>query len=436
MSALSKGEKERFEKFLASLPSDRKKALYTRFRQMDAEERNVAIRRILAKTEAGRKTNGSSVQKNKPQNAASAQKVPGRPQGKPEGQPQGKSSPQQRTKPVQGNAVRQKSLTKTAPVQSHAVKEQDKRNTRPNFNRIVNVLTVIVALGCLATLALTYFTNREDIDGLFARNETTVTTSATDTSSDDTEAAASASESGSGTETETTTATTTTNDPSVPTPSPTEVPVKNNAPDLSGFSIVIDPMHQAKTSENTESLMPDKGAFKASSTEGGKGVTTGVSESELVLQYALCAKEYLEKCGAKVVLTRTTNDIDLSNQDRARIATSSDCDIYLRLEARAAEDPGLTGVRVCIPEYGKYKTRDLSTAKDLAKMISSAENLEDGGAATSMAYTGLNYATSVHAFQLNLGFLSNEKDETILTDSGNIYNVAVCLSEFCSEIKK
>ena len=136
-----------------------------------------------------------------------------------------------------------------------------------------------------------------------------------------------------------------------------------------------------------------------------------------------------------VVLTRTTNDIDLSNQDRARIATSSDCDIYLRLEAKCAEDPVLTGVRVCIPEYGKAKSRDFSIAKDLSKAIASAEGLDDGGAATSMAYTGLNYATSVSAFQLNLGFLSNENDETILTDSGNIYNVAVCLSEFCDSIK-
>ena len=436
MPGLTKSEKERFEKFLASLPPERKKALYSRFRQMDDEERNEAIRKIMSKTGSGAPQKVQSPQKPKPRQ--------GQPQGKPQQRPKTAPKVKPSSKPESGRKPVPKSQTPAKqtgkPVDRKPSEEVSKPKAaadtpaqkKPNFNRIVNVLTILVLIGCLFTLALTYLTNREDIDRLFVKEEPAATTE-TDATGDDTDVTAASSETGSGSDTETSASST--NDPAVPTPSPTDVPLKNDAPDLTGFSIVIDPMHQAETSETTESLMPDKEAFKASATAGGKGVKTGIAESELVLNYALCVKEYLEKCGAKVVLTRTVNDIDLSNQDRARIATSSDCDIYLRLEAKCADDPALTGVRVCIPEYSKSKTKDFSTGQDLCEAIAEAEGLENGGAATSMAYTGLNYATSVHAFQLNLGFLSNEIDEQILVDSGNIYEVAASLAEFCKTIK-
>lgn len=427
MSNLNSSEKARFEKFLASLPPDRKKALYERFREMDAEERNVAIRKILAKSQAPGKQEGKTGTRDQ-QNSGPSNK-PGQ-QQRPQPSNKKKAGSQVQSQAKAKAKTETKAKAEVMPEAPKAPK-QTKPQSRPNFNRIVNVLTVIVVLACLCTLALAYFTNKEEIMSLFERPAVTTTTETSETSTTGGGQVTTAPSNGSSSEE----SRETTADPAVPTPSPSPVPLKPDAPDLSNLKIVIDPMHQAETSPNTEELMPNKTAFKPAATQGGKGVKTGVAESVLVLDYALTIKEYLEKCGAEVVLTRNTNDIDLSNQDRAKIATSSNCDIYLRLEARSVEDPELTGVRVCIPEYGKSKTKDFATGKDLSKIVAEAENLEDGGVVTTMAYTGLNYATSVHAFQLNLGFLSNENDETILTDSGNIYNVAVSLAEFCSQIK-
>lgn len=410
MPSLNSSEKARFEKFLASLPADRKKALYERFRKMDAEERNVAIRKILAKSSAPQGKEGPKAGQQKPSPAK---------------RPQVDQARKDQHKTVAPKTVKQAKQPEKTPA------KPEKQVKRPNFNRIVNVLTVMVVLGCLFTLALAYYTNRAEINSLFVKPFATETSeSSSEPSGNETDPSGKATDGSSSENTSETTA-----EPD-PTATPTPMPIKSDAPDLEGLTVVIDPMHQAETSTETEELLPDKTAFKAAATEGGKGVKTGVSESELVLEYALAAKEYLEKCGAKVVLTRSVNDIDLSNQDRARIATSSDCDIFIRLEARSVEDPAITGVRVMIPEYGKNKTKDIKTGKTLSKMIAEAENMEDGGALSTIAYTGLNYATSVRAFQLNLGFLSNENDETILADSGNIYKVAASLAEFCSTIKK
>ena len=410
MPSLNSSEKARFEKFLASLPADRKKALYERFRKMDAEERNVAIRKILAKSSASKGKESPKAVQQKPAPAK-------RPQTDQAGKDQHKT--------VAPKTPKQQKQPEKAPAKT------EKQVKRPNFNRIVNVLTAMVVFGCLFTLALAYFTNRAEIESLFVKPVTTETTDASVNPSE-----SGAEPTGQQTDVSSSDKTSETTKEPDPTATPTPMPLKDDAPDLDGMTVVIDPMHQEKTSSSTEELMPDKTAFKASATEGGKGVKTGISESELVLEYALAAKEYLEKCGAKVVLTRSVNDIDLSNQDRARIATSSDCDLFIRLEARAVDDPSLTGVRVMIPEYGKNKSKDIKTGEILSKMIAEAENMEDGGALSTIAYTGLNYATSVRAFQLNLGFLSNENDETILADSGNIYEVAASLAEFCSTIKK
>jgi N-acetylmuramoyl-L-alanine amidase len=425
MPGLNSSEKARFEKFLSTLPKDRKKALYERFRSMDAEERNVAIRKILANTA---KTSGKSAPGPQAKQAAPAKAPKGAPD-KHQQKPKQKAAVQQTGKKTAQPVKPEKKQSSVKPGEEKKTdKNKAKEVKRPNFNRIVNVLTVMVVLGCLFTLSLAYLTNMSEINSLFMSpavsgkpgNTPSPSGSASETEASDKETSAS----------------TTSETTAEPTATPTPLPLKSDAPDLDGITVVIDPMHQAETSTATEDLLPDKTAFKAAATKGGEGVKTGVKESELVLDYALAAKEYLEKCGAKVVLTRTTDDIDLSNQDRARMATSSDCDVFIRLEARSVDDAALTGVRVCIPEYGKNKTKDLKTGEMLSKMIAEAENMEDGGVLSTIAYTGLNYATSVHAFQLNLGFLSNENDETILADSGNIYEVAASLAEFCNAIKK
>ena len=57
-------------------------------------------------------------------------------------------------------------------------------------------------------------------------------------------------------------------------------------------------------------------------------------------------KDYLEQCGATVVMTRTKNNINLSNRQRANIAVKAKPTLFIRLHADASTNKKVKGVRV------------------------------------------------------------------------------------------
>ena len=88
------------------------------------------------------------------------------------------------------------------------------------------------------------------------------------------------------------------------------------------FVIVIDPGHQAKANLEQEPIGPDARETKYKVTGGTTGVVTGKPEYVLTLEAANLLKAHLEKKGFQVILTRTSHDVDISNQERAEIANN------------------------------------------------------------------------------------------------------------------
>ena len=86
------------------------------------------------------------------------------------------------------------------------------------------------------------------------------------------------------------------------------------------FVIVIDPGHQAKANLEQEPIGPDARETKYKVTGGTTGVVTGKPEYVLTLEASNLLKDHLEKKGFQVILTRTSHDVDISNQERAEIA--------------------------------------------------------------------------------------------------------------------
>ena len=86
------------------------------------------------------------------------------------------------------------------------------------------------------------------------------------------------------------------------------------------FVIVIDPGHQAKANLEQEPIGPDARETKYKVTGGTTGVVTRKPEYVLTLEASNLLKDHLEKKGFQVILTRTSHDVDISNQERAEIA--------------------------------------------------------------------------------------------------------------------
>ena len=214
------------------------------------------------------------------------------------------------------------------------------------------------------------------------------------------------------------------------TPTPTPITLKEDHPDLTGKVIVIDPGHQEVPNTEKETAIKGSSAEKDKATSGATGVDSGAKEYELTLQYALVLREYLEGCGAKVILTRDTNDADISNIDRAKVATDNKADCFIRIHADSAPAGDISGVKVYVPSTGKYSKTAVKDGTKLAELVANEIGSTSLGVVQSNMYTGLNYADSVKSYQLVVGYLSNSNDDALINDSETPYKVAVAVSEF------
>lgn len=219
----------------------------------------------------------------------------------------------------------------------------------------------------------------------------------------------------------------------LPSPSATPIPLDENAPDLSGKTIVIDPGHQEIADENEENCASWLSLTKPRCTSGCVGVVTQIHEYEYTLEFSMLLKNYLEACGAEVYLTRETNEINISNQERAQFALDKNADLFLRIHADGANDSLESGVRVYVPDSGNYTNTNVAQGNNLGNAVAEALGLSFDNAFATYVYTGLNYADTIPSFQLNLGFLTNSDDESALLDESKQLSAVKAISEFCQD---
>ena len=103
-------------------------------------------------------------------------------------------------------------------------------------------------------------------------------------------------------------------------------------------TIVIDPGHQAKGDSSKESIGPGASETKAKVTIGATGIYTKQKESELALKVALLLEKELKQEGYNVIMTRKTNNINISNSQRAKIANNAKADAFIRIHADSYDD--------------------------------------------------------------------------------------------------
>ena len=121
-----------------------------------------------------------------------------------------------------------------------------------------------------------------------------------------------------------------------------EVETKNNIEENNKTkkkkTIVIDPGHQAKGDSSKEPIGPGASETKAKVTTGATGNYTKQKESELTLKVAQALEKQLKQEGYNVIMTRTTNNINISNSERASIANNAKADAFLRIHADSYSD--------------------------------------------------------------------------------------------------
>ena len=108
--------------------------------------------------------------------------------------------------------------------------------------------------------------------------------------------------------------------------------------------ICIDPGHQTRGNSAKEPIGPGATETKAKVTGGATGVATGQTEYQLNLDVSLKLRDALESKGYTVIMTRTTNNVDMSNSERAKIANDANAAAFIRIHANSIDSSSVKGV--------------------------------------------------------------------------------------------
>ncbi len=189
----------------------------------------------------------------------------------------------------------------------------------------------------------------------------------------------------------------------------------------SQVAVVLDPGHQTSGDSTREANGPGSSTMKARVTGGTTGVASGVPEYQLNLDISLLLKKELESRGYTVYLTRSSNDVNISNKERAEYATEVGGDIFVRIHANGSEDSSVNGALTISPSssnpYVAYLAdSSMALSESILTAYCAATGLKNLGCTTSDTMSGINWST-IPVVILELGYMSNEEEDLKMQDS-------------------
>ena len=197
-----------------------------------------------------------------------------------------------------------------------------------------------------------------------------------------------------------------------------ETPKANIAPG-DGPLIAIDAGHQAHGNPEQETIAPSSGKTKAKVADGTRGVATGIAEYEFNLNFSQCLKRKLESAGYRVFMIRESNDVNISNQERAAMANASGAQVYLRIHANGGP-ASAKGIETYYPSKNNPDAGHLSDpSRRLSELILSEMCASTGakgrGAIARDDLTGTNFAQRPTSL-VECGYMSNAEEDKNLND--------------------